>query len=119
MRHPHGATVTLLRAAMVLDPYSQELTQAAWDDEDHPPTSLEIPRCAIDGSRTREVNTVDRGAVVTDFVIYPDAVYDVLPTDRLIVNGLVCEIVGRPWAPENPFNGDTPGMEIAANIWEG
>lgn len=115
MRHPHGAAVTRLRGTPILDPYSQEPNGTDWEN----PDTLTIPRCAIDGSRTREVNTVDRGAVVTDFVIYPDAVYDVLPTDRLIVNGLVCEIVGRPWAPENPFNGDTPGMEIAANVWEG
>jgi hypothetical protein len=115
MRHPHGETVTRLRATPTLDPYSGEETGADWDD----PDELEIPRCAIDGSRTREVNTTDRDAVVTDYVIWPDAQYDVRSGDRLVVKGLTCEVVGRPWSPENPFNGDAPGMEIFANVWEG
>lgn len=119
MRHPHGETVTRLRAVMVLDPYSQELTQAAWDDDANPPTPLEVPRCAVDDSKTRETNDTNRNAVVTDFVVYPDEQYDIKSGDRLVVRGLTCEIVGRPSTPVNPFNGDAPGMEIFANVWEG
>lgn len=104
---------------MILDPYSQELTQAAWDDDDHPPSELEIPRCAVDDSKTRETNDANRNAVVTDFVVWPDNQYDVTAADRLVVRGLTCTIVGRPSTPHNPFTGDEPGMEIFANIWEG
>lgn len=115
MRHPHGETVTRLRGTPIADPYSGENTGIDWDA----PQALEIPRCGVDGSRTREVVTADRGAVVTDFVIWPDAVYDVQAGDRLIVFGLTCEIVGRPWAPSNPIVEHRPGMEIFANVWEG
>lgn len=114
-RHPHGETITRLRAAPVLDPYSQEVTGLDWDDT----TDLEIPRCAVDDSKTREVLDASRNAVVTDFVIWPDDQYDVTAADRLVIRGLTCEIVGRPSTPRNPFTGDEPGMEIAANIWEG
>lgn len=115
MRHPHGETIIRLRATPTLDQYSGEQTGTNWTT----PDTLGVPRCAIDDSKTRETNTTDRNAVVTDFVIWPDAHYDIQSGDRLIVRGLTCEIVGRPSTPVNPFNGDAPGMEIAANIWEG
>lgn len=115
MRHPHGETVTRLRGIPTADPYSGESTALDWTT----PQTLEIPRCAVDDSKTRETNDVNRNAVVTDFVIWPDAVYDVTAADRLIIRGLTCEIVGRPSTWSNPFTGDTPGMEIAANVWEG
>ncbi len=115
MRHPHGETVMRQRATAILDPYSQEMTGADWDD----PDTLEVPRCAVDDSKTREVVTTDRGAVVTDFVVWPDSQYDITAADRLVVRGLVCEIVGRPSTPVNPFTGDAPGMEIFCNVWEG
>lgn len=115
MRHPHGETVVRQRAAVTIDPYSNEQTALDWADV----SELDVPRCAIDDSKTREVNTPDRGAVVTDFVIYPDDQYDVEARDRLVIRGLVCEIVGRPSTPRNPFTGDMPGMEIFANVWEG
>lgn len=115
MRHPHGETVTRLRATPVLDPYSNEATGSDWDD----PDTLEIPRCAVDDSKTRETNDTTRNAVVTDFVVWPDAHYDVKSGDRLVIRDLTCEIVGRPSTPVNPFNGDAPGMEVFANVWEG
>lgn len=114
-RHPFGETVTRLRGTPVLDPYSQEETGVDWDS----PDSLPIPRCAVDDSKTREILDASRNPVVTDFVVYPDNQYDVRSGDRLVVRGLTCEVVGRPSSPRNPFTGDTPGMEIAANVWEG
>lgn len=115
MRHPFGEEVSRLRATPVLDPYSQEVTGLDWSEV----VELVIPRCAIDDSKTREILDTNRNAVVTDFVVYPDDQYDIQSGDRLVVRGMVCEIVGRPSTPINPFNGDAPGMEIAANIWEG
>lgn len=116
MRHPHGETVIRKRATPVLDPYSQEVIDLDWKTL---LPDLEIPRCAVDDSKTRETNDVNRNAVVTDFVVWPDAQYDVTPADRLVIRGLTCEIVGRPSTPSNPFTGDRPGMEIYANVWEG
>lgn len=116
MRHPHGETVTRVRAAVVSDPYSGEATGLDWDDT----TELQIPRVAIDPSKTRETFDTNRNATVTDFVLWPDDIHDVISSDRIIVRGLTCNIIGRPvdWGP-NPFTGDTPGMEIFCNVWEG
>ena len=107
-RHPHGEEVSRLRATPILDPYSQEETGLDWTEV----TELVIPRCAVDDSKTRETNGVDRNAVVTDFVVWPDAQYDVTAADRLVIRGVECQIVGRPSTPRNPFTGDMPGMEI-------
>lgn len=115
MRHPHGETVTRQRAAVVTDPYSGEATGLNWKVI----TTLDIPRCAVDDSKTRETFDVNRNATVTDFVVWPDGQYDVTSKDRLVVRGLVCEIVGRPSTPKNPFTGDEPGMELFVNVWEG
>lgn len=115
MRHPHGETITRLRATPLVDPYSEESTGKDWNN----PDTLEVPHCAVDDSKTRETNDADRNAVVTDFVIWPDAHYDIQAGDRLVVRGLTCEVVGRPSTPINPFTGHAPGMEIAVNIWEG
>lgn len=115
MRHPFGEIVTRLRGTAIPDPYSGEETGINWDD----PDELEVPRCAVDDSKTRETNDANRNAVVTDFVVYPDTQHDIESGDRLVVRGLVCEIVGRPSTPVNPFNGDAPGMQIFANVWEG
>lgn len=115
MPHPHGETVTRIRAAVVTDPYSGEATGLDWNDT----TSLEIPRCAVDDSKTRETFDTNRNATVTDFVVWPDSQYDITSADRLVVRGLTCQIVGRPSTPTNPFTGATPGMEIFANVWEG
>lgn len=115
MRHPYGETISRLRGTPKLDPYSEEQTGIDWAN----PDTLEVPRCAIDDSKTRETNATDRNAIVTDFVIYPDGQYDIKAGDRLVIRDLTCEIVGRPSTPRNPFNGEQPGMEIFANIWEG
>ena len=115
MRHPHGETITRLRGVPQVDPYSGEATALDWTT----PSQLSIPRCAVDDSKTRETNDTNRNAVVTDFVVWPDDQYDVTAADRLIIRGLVCEIVGRPSTPVNPFTGDQPGMELFANVWEG
>lgn len=115
MRHPRGETIIRRRAAPIIDPYSQEATGLDWDDV----TEFDIPRCAVDPSKTRETFDTNRNAVVTDFAIWTDAVYDITSADRLTIRGLDCRIVGRPAAWANPFNGDVPGMEIFANVWEG
>lgn len=113
--HSRGETITRIRAAVVTDPYSDEATALDWNTT----TTLVIPRCAVDDSKTRETFDANRTAVVTDFVVWPDGQYDVTAKDRLIIRGLTCEIVGRPSTPRNPFTGDEPGMEIYANVWEG
>lgn len=115
MRHPHGETVIRQRGVPVTDPYSSEVTGLDWTT----PTTLAIPNCAVDDSKTRETFDTDRNAVVTDFVVWPDSQYDVTSADRLVVRGLTCQIVGRPSTPTNPFTGDKPGMEIFCNVWEG
>jgi head-tail adaptor len=115
MRHLFGETVTRVRAAAILDPYSQEETGLDWDDT----AELAIPRCAVDPSKTRETFDTNRNAVVTDFAVWTDDVYDITAADRLVIRGLKCQIVGRPAIWTNPFNGETPGMEIFANVWEG
>ncbi len=112
---PHGETVTRLRAATTVDPYSQE-SSADWSQ---PPAELDFPGCAVAASGSSEPLQTAREAVDSDFDVFMPADADVTPQDRLVVRGLVCEVVGRPFVWSSPFTGWTPGLVVQASIREG
>jgi hypothetical protein len=60
-----------------------------------------------------------REPVDSDFTLYGPAGIDILPTDRLIIRGLTCNVVGRPFDWRSPFTGWQPGTVIRASIREG
>lgn len=111
----HGETVTRQRAASVTDPYSGEATDLDWSLM----TSLPIDGWGIDDSASSEPTQDARNAVVTDFVLYRSEPADVLPGDRVVVRGFVCNVVGRPAKWRNPMTGWDAGFVVRANIVEG
>lgn len=103
----HGETVTRLRRVMVLDPYSQELTQGSWDS----PDELTIGGAAIAPSSSVEPSADDRQMVVSNMSLYCASGLDVEPADRIRARSGLWDVVGEemPWV--NPFTGWAPGSE--------
>ncbi|WP_235738994.1 hypothetical protein [Nocardioides alcanivorans] len=112
----YGETVTRLRAAEMLDPYSGTYRP----DWNVPPASqVDIEGWGVDDSKSAEPLEVGREAVVTDFVLYRQEPADVLPGDRVIVRGFTCEVVGRPATWRHPMTGWQAGFVVRANVVEG
>lgn len=111
-----GESVTRLRAATSLDPYSAE-QRPDWTLT--PSSSVGIDGWGVDDSRSSEPLEDGRESVATDFVLYRDTPADVLAGDRVIVRGLVCEVVGRPATWVHPMTGWDAGFVVRANIVEG
>lgn len=112
---PHGETVTRRRGAPVTDPYSGEETGVDWST----PTDVDIAGCAVAIGSTDDPTMVARDAVVSDFTVYAPPGTAVLPSDRLVIRSLVCEVVGRPFEWRSPFTGWEPGVVVHANVVEG
>lgn len=110
-----GETVTRVRGAAVDDPYSGEDSSYDWDAADE----LDIPGCGVAAGLTTDPNMDARDMVVSDFTIYAPPATEVFPSDRVIVRGLVCEVVGRPFEWRSPYTGWTPGVVVQANVVEG
>lgn len=113
MNFSHGETVTRLRASSAQDEYGNVIRSWAT------PTSLSIPGCAVATGGTFEPSQDARNAVVSDFDILDPSNSDVTAVDRVSVRGLVCEIVGRPFAWRSPFTGWAPGTVIRCSVVEG
>ena len=86
MLGPH--TIVRLRAAMVLDAYSGELTQAAWDDPDNPPTEVTQTGCSVQPGAPKELLADQREGVVIDYSIWAPLTLDVTELDRIRWNGV-------------------------------
>lgn len=114
MDFPHGETVTRLRGTPVIDPYSEEATGLNWDG----PASLEL-LCGVADGGSIEPSQDARDSVASDFDVLAPYGADVTPADRLVVRGLTCEVVGRPFAWLNPLTGWTAGTLVRAKIVEG
>lgn len=105
----HGETVTRLRRAMVLDPYSQEYTQGSWDGAEE----LEIRGVAIAPASSVEPALDGRQQVVTAMSVYGAQGLDILPADRIRARSGMWDVVGDEQAWSNPFTGWAPGSEYA------
>lgn len=115
MRRRGAETVTRLRGVPVVDPYSQEETNIDWDDPDETP----FPGCAVWDSGTDEPTDAGRQSVVSDFTASMPYDADVTPQDRLIIRGLTCEVVGRPFNWRGLYSGRPAGRIVKAKIVEG
>lgn len=111
----YGETVTRRRGTSVADPYSQESTSIDWTDA----TEVDLPGCAVADGGSLEPTEDARNAVVSDFDVLAPFGTDVTAQDRLIVRGLVCEVVARPFSWRNPYTGWEAGTVIRAKIVEG
>jgi len=108
-------TVTRLRGTPILDPYSGKPTGIDWTN----PDALPIDGCVVwDGGSDEPLETGGT-PVLSDFKASLPYGADVTARDRVIIRGLTCEIVGRPFDWENPFTGWQAGRVIAAKIKEG
>ena len=114
MRFAHGETVTIETAGTVTDPYSAE-DVASWDT----PTSITICDCGVASGGSIEPQQDARNAVESDFDVIMPPCTRVTSGSRLIIRGLTCEVVGRPFDWRSPFSGWAPGMLVRAKIVEG
>lgn len=111
----HGETVTRLRPQRVTNPYSGAADDYDWTNPDR----VDIPGCGVaDGGSTEPVQ-VARDQLEADFDVIMDAGTDVAAQDRLIVRGLTCEVMGRPFDWRHPATGWTPGMVVRCRIVTG
>lgn len=112
---PHGESVTVLTAGYDDDPYSEDLEQS-WEWS---PTEVVVPNVGVASGGSSEPLEQARNAVDSDFDLYFPASAAVTSQNRVIVRGLVCDVVGRPFLWTNPFTGWTPGLVVKAKIREG
>lgn len=115
MDFPHGETVTRLRGTPTLDPYSGESTGIDWTN----PDTLPIPGCGVGDGGSLEPLREARNSVESDYDILAPYGSDVLAGDRVIVRGLTCDVIGRPFPWRHPMTGWEPGTVIRAKIVEG
>jgi hypothetical protein len=103
-------TVTRLRGVPVLDPYSGDVTGLEWPEP--PVDPLPIEGCLVGDGGSIEPLRDARNSVESDFGVLAPSGADVTAADRLVVRGLTCQVVGRPfdWGK---------GMTINAKIAEG
>ena len=104
----HGETVTRLRAAVVVDPYSTEAGED-WSN----PSSLAISGCAFDPGGTGEAIDLARRVITTQPTLYAPAGSDIVASDRLVVRGVTYGVDGDPSDWRNPFTGWQPGLAVA------
>lgn len=90
---------------------------AEWDWTD--PAELTISGCAVSPRDSSEDHDEGRQAVLVGFTVYAPAGTIVLPTDRLIVRGEVCEVDGDPGVWISPFTDIEEGVEIRTRRVEG
>lgn len=110
----HGETVLRLRGGTSTDPYSGDPT-TDWSTSD----LLRVEGCGVAAGGSLEPEQDARDAVTSDFDIVMPAGTDVGAADRVVVRGLTCEVVGRPFEWRSPFTGWQPGMVVRAQIREG
>ena len=106
MRHPHGQTVTIVRQSPGgFDAYGDPIpgTEAR----------TTVSGCAIAPRTSTESTERGRQGVVVGLTVYLPAGSGVMHTDQLEIAGVLHSIVGEPGEWINPFDGSTPGVEVA------
>lgn len=110
----YGETVDVLTAGTVTDPYSGDTTED-WDN----PTSVPVEGCGVAAGGSLEPLQDARNAVESDFDVIMPPGTPVTSHNRLVMRGLTCDVVGRPFDWRNPFTGWAPGLFVQAKIREG
>lgn len=121
----HGETVTVLTPGTVTDPYSAETTTAwtlgdgqTWATE---PSQATVDNVLVGSGGSTEPLEVARNEVASDFDLIFQPPVTVTPTaqDRIVVRGLTCDVVGRPFRWVYPGSGTDAGLVVRASIREG
>lgn len=109
-----GEQVTVQSPTEVSDRYSAG-TVLDWST----PTTRTLD-CLVASGGTAEPTEAAREAVDSDFdLIFLAADPGIAPRDRVVVRGLTCEVVGRPFLWRLPASGDAAGTVVRASIREG
>lgn len=113
----HGETVTVLTASYEEDPYSGDLVQS-WE---WTPTEVDVPNVLVGDGGSTEPLAADRNAVDSDFdlIFQPPITVTPTPQDRIVVRGLVCDVVGRPFLQMWGSSPGEAGMVVKVKIREG
>ena len=112
----HPEPVTILTAGTEANPYSGEASES-WEVALGATSRIDF--CGVAPGGSTEPLEVGRTAVDSDFDLIFDHDPAILPSNRVIVRGLTCNIVGRPIAWRSPFTGWEPGWIVRASIREG
>lgn len=112
----HPEPVTILTAGTEEDPYSGESVES-WEAVLGATSRIDF--CAVAPGGSTEPVEVGRTAVDSDFDLIFDHDPGATPSNRVVVRGLTCNIVGRPMQWRSPFTGWEPGWIVQAKIREG
>lgn len=112
----HGETVTVLDATLVVDPYSGEPTgEQDWST----PTTRTVDQVAVADGGSLEPESVARNEVESDYDLMFPADDPITSASHVIVRGVTCDVVGRPFLWRSPFTGWTPGLVVKVKAREG
>jgi hypothetical protein len=111
---PYAEPVTVLTAGTVTDPYSGEPTGENWDN-----ATERAESCGVADGGSTEPLTDARDPVDSDFDLIFDHDPGITAANRVVVRGLTCYVVGRPFSWRSPFTGWEPGTVVRVSIREG
>lgn len=117
MTFAHGETVTVLTPGTVYDEYADE-NVPSWEV---PATETEVANVLVGSGGSTEPLEVARNEVASDFDLIFQPPVTVTPTaqDRIVVRGLTCDVVGRPFRWVYPGSGTDAGLVVRCSIREG
>ena len=116
IRFPHGESVVVVTPATTTNPYSGEPADS-WDDADV--TLVEVPGVAVEPRPSGEPLQDARNQVTSGFTLYFPTDVEVTARDRVIVRGVMHNVLGEPAAWVNPFTGWAPGVVVQTERTEG
>jgi hypothetical protein len=106
VRHPHGQAVTIVRSTPGgFDAYGDPIPGTE--------TRTVVAGCAVAPRLSTEPTERGRQGVVVGFTVYLPPRSGVTYPDQLEIGGVLYSIVGEPGQWVNPFDGSTPGDEVA------
>jgi hypothetical protein len=105
----HGETVTRLRAAAVVAPYSQTAEDLDWTHVDE----LAVDDCVLypAGASAEQVD-VGRDQAVQTLTLLAPAGTDLTPLDRVRARGATYDVDGWPFEYRSPLTGWRPGVQV-------
>lgn len=121
-----GETVTVQSPGTTTDPYSGDPT-TAWTLDDgqtwttEPSEPIPVDNVLVGSGGSTEPLEVARNSVDSDFDLIFQPPVTVTPTaqDRIVVRGLTCDVVGRPFRWTWPGSGGDAGLVVRCTIREG
>ena len=112
-----GETVTVLTPGTVYDEYADE-NVPSWEVD---PTETPVANVLVGNGGSTEPLEVARNEVDSDFdlIFQPPVTVTPPAQDRIIVRGLTCDVVGRPFLWRWAGSGTDAGLVVRASIREG